>query len=187
MGTRTSNDDVARAFVAGEPDALRRLYDDHQRAVYSYCRRFAGEQAADVTQEVFLAAWRSRTRFDPSSGSLGGWLLGIARFKVLDHLRSHYRDSSVPAGDLVDLRGVDGRPQAEDPEIERCATRILVSEALDELGDPAAAWIRAAFVDGLSHTEIAARADAPLGTVKSTIRRGLERIRRDLESFDGTA
>ncbi len=184
MHAQTSGDDAADAFVAGEPDALRRVYDEHQRAIHSYCRRFVPEHAADITQEVFLGAWRSRERFDPTNGSLAGWLMGIARFKVLDHLRGRYRNQSVAVGDVVDLTASDDPRSLDDPEIEATAARILVAEALDSLGDPAAAWIRAAFLEGLSHTEIAERTGTPLGTVKSTIRRGLERIRRDLETFD---
>ena len=109
MPIRTSGDDLADAFAAGAPDALRRAYDEHQRAVYSYCRKLVAEHAADVTQEVFLAAWRSRARFDPQSGSLGGWLMGIAKFKVADHLRAHYRNQSVASGDLADLEAVARR------------------------------------------------------------------------------
>ena len=184
MHAQTSGDEVADAFVTGEPDALRRVYDEHQRAVHSYCRRFVPEHAADITQEVFLGAWRSRERFDPANGSMAGWLMGIARFKVLDHLRGRYRNQSVAVGDMVDLTATDDPRTDEDPDIELVAARILVTEALDDLGDPAASWIRAAFMEGLSHTEIAERTGTPLGTVKSTIRRGMERIRRDLETFD---
>ncbi len=100
--TQLSDGDLATSFVAGEPEALRRIFDEEQRAIYSYCRRFVEDHAADVTQEVFLAAWRSRHRFDPAAGSLGGWLMGIARFKVLDHVRGRYRDGSTPSADLVD-------------------------------------------------------------------------------------
>ncbi len=187
MPIRTSGDDLAEDFAAGAPDALRRAYDEHQRAVYSYCRKLVADHAADVTQEVFLAAWRSRGRFDPRSGSLGGWLMGIAKFKVADHLRAHYRNQSVASGDLVDLGTSSDGSSAGDGDIDLVATRILVAEALRRVDEPGSTWIRMAFVDGLSHSEIAERTGAPLGTVKSTIRRGLQRIRRDLEVFDAQA
>ena len=187
MRIRTSGDDLADAFAAGAPDALRRAYDEHQRAVYSYCRRFVADQAADVTQEVFLAAWRSRERFDPSCGSLGGWIMGIARFKVADQLRLLYRNKSVASGDLTDVGAAGAQSVEHDAAIHTVATQILVAEALANLDEPGATWIRMAFVDGLSHSEIAATTGVPLGTVKSAIRRGLQRIRRDLEVFDGQA
>ena len=187
MPIGTSGDDLAEAFAAGAPDALRRAYDEHQRAVHSYCRKQVADHASDVTQEVFLAAWRSRDRFDPGSGSLGGWLMGITRFKVADHLRAHYRNQSVASGDLVDLGTTGDRPSAADPDMDLVATRILVAEALRRVDEPGSTWIRMAFVDGLSHSEIAETTGTPLGTVKSTIRRGLQRIRRDLEVFDAHA
>lgn len=183
MGPRLSDEDLGAGFAAGDPEALRRVFDEHQRAVYSYCRKFVPSSAADLTQEVFLAAWRSRERFDPSAGTTGGWIMGIARFKVIDHLRSIYRDQSVAYGDLNDAPHSAGL-SADDPEIDRMATRFLVADALDHLDEPGRSWIRMAFIDGLTHPEIADRVDAPLGTVKSTIRRGLERIRRDVEAFD---
>ncbi len=184
MPIRTSGDALAEDFAAGAPDALRRVYDEHQRAIYSYCRKLVADHAADVTQEVFLAAWRSRARFDPRSGSLGGWLMGIAKFKVADHLRAHYRNQSIASGDLVDLGASSNNSTAGDADVDLVATRILVAEALRRVDEPGSTWIRMAFVDGLSHSEIAERTGAPLGTVKSTIRRGLQRIRRDLEVFD---
>ena len=185
MQPRASGEDLVTAFVAGEPAAFRRLFDEHHAVIYSFCHRFVDGHAADVTQEVFLAAWRSRERFDPDSGSLGGWLIGIARFKVADHLRSVYRSRSVPSGDLGDLSV--GDCGIDDQEIDRAASRFVVATALAQLDEPACSWIRMSFFEGLSHGEIASRSDAPLGTVKSTIRRGLQRIRRDLEAFDADA
>ncbi len=117
--------------------------------------------------------------------------MGIARFKVIDHVRSRYRNVSVAAGDLVDLSSsgrhspVDGG--VDDRAIDDLATRLLVADALERLDEPGCSWIRMAFLEGFSHSEIAERVGAPLGTVKSTIRRGLERIRADLESFDAHA
>lgn len=179
--TQLSDGDLATSFVAGEPEALRRIFDEEQRAIYSYCRRFVEDHAADVTQEVFLAAWRSRHRFDPAAGSLGGWLMGIARFKVLDHVRGRYRDGSTPSADLVDHFADGG---AGEREIDLVGTQILAAQVLEDLDEPAATWVRMAYIDGLSHAEIAEAVGAPLGTVKSTIRRSLQRVRRELEAFD---
>ncbi len=92
MGTRESDDEVARGLVAGDESALRTAYDLHGQLVFSFCRRsLSPERAADATQEVFLAAWRSRERYRAEAGSLAGWLLGIARYKVIDVMRSDGR------------------------------------------------------------------------------------------------
>ena len=92
----------------------------------------------------------------------------------------------MAAGDLVDLSSSDTGPRRalDDGAIDDWRRGSLVADALERLDEPGCSWIRMAFLEGLSHSEIADRAGAPLGTVKSTIRRGLERIRRDLEAFD---
>src|SRR4051812_18709381 len=95
------DDPVLRRFVAGDPSALREIYDANSSLVYSMCARSLGaNRAADATQDVFLAAWRSRDRYDPTRGSISGWLVGIARFKVIDILRA---DGRQPLS--VDLTG----------------------------------------------------------------------------------
>jgi len=172
------DDPITSAFVSGDERALRSLYDAHSRLVHSYCRRVVGaDAAADVTQEVFLAAWRSRDRFDPSQGTLTGWLMGIARFKSIDAVRARARrpevsDEQAPEASLDD----------RDPD--DLALRMLLTEALQQLPDRARRMVELAFFEDLTHTEIAERTNQPLGTVKSDIRRGLERLRRNLEGFD---
>ena len=81
-------DDVEAPFVADDPGALKLAYDAHGGVIFSFCRRAVGaDQAADVTQEVFVTAWKVRAKFDPAQGTLRSWLFGIARFKVLGVLR----------------------------------------------------------------------------------------------------
>jgi RNA polymerase sigma-70 factor (ECF subfamily) len=184
--------DVVAAFVAGDSAALRAIYDEHQQIVYSFCRKAVGvDDAADVTQQVFLAAWRSREGFDRSAGSLPGWLMGIARHKVIDHLRTVYRTRDVTFADIDDA-GAPGpattsdSAAAPDAQLERHLERLLVAGALARLPEPGQTMVRLAFLNGLSHTEIAEQTDTPLGTVKSMIRRGLIALRRDLEELDAT-
>jgi RNA polymerase sigma factor (sigma-70 family) len=176
-GTRT-DDGLAVRFASGEEHALRELYDRSSRIVYSYCRRVVGaDLAADVTQEVFLAAWRSRDRYRPDQGTLTGWVMGIARFKAIDAVRARARRP-----DPVEETG-----QAEDAAVsdaEDLALRMLVADSLRELPERARQMVELAFFDDLTHTEIAERTGQPLGTVKSDIRRGLERMRRHMEAFD---
>src|SRR5690606_23907780 len=81
---------VADAWLAGDPAAPKLAWDQFGTLVFTYCARSLRDRgaAADCTQETFLAAWRSRDRFDPSKGTFAGWLMGIARFKVLDAHRA---------------------------------------------------------------------------------------------------
>ena len=171
--------DLDDAFRAGSPDALKRVYDRHSSLVYSFCRRAVGvDRAADVTQEVFIAAWRFRERYDPARGTLSAWLIGIARNKVLEALRRRQLrllpDEADTSPNLVSHDSVD-----------ELADRMLLADAMRNLPERTGTLITMAFHDQLSHTEIAERTSLPLGTVKSDIRRGLDRLRRNLERHDG--
>ncbi len=172
--------DVARRLAAGDESALKDAYDAHGRVVFSFCRRSLGpERAADATQEVFLAAWRSRERYRPEAGTLAGWLLGIARFKVIDVMRSDGR-APVPR----DMSGADEVAGTDEESVVAAAERMLMAEAISTLPERAQMMVRLAFFEDLTHTQISERCEVPLGTVKSDIRRSLERLKRHLEGFD---
>ncbi|MEZ5261057.1 MAG: RNA polymerase sigma factor [Acidimicrobiia bacterium] len=179
--------DLERRFAAGDADVVRAVYEAHSALVYNLCRRVVGDaHAADVSQEVWVAAWRSAARYRPESGSLAGWLVGIARFKAIDHLRRSARRAGVhDGGDAAERldRLVDDR-SGELPAPERIAEKLLVADALRQLEARPRAVLELAFYSDLTHQEIAERTGVPLGTVKSDIRRGLERLRRHLEGFD---
>lgn len=179
----TTAPDLEGRFAAGDGDVLREAYAAHGTLVYSYCRRMLDPaRAADATQEVFVAAWRSRERFRPEAGTLAGWLTGIARFKVIDILRVDGRQPT-PSADPPQPR--DQRPDEGDPT--RVAERMLVSDAMAALPERARKMVRLAFFEDLTHTQIAERCDLPLGTVKSDIRRSLVRMRWQLEGIDHAA
>jgi RNA polymerase sigma factor (sigma-70 family) len=169
-------DRAARAWVAQDPAALRLAFDSCGAVVYSYCRRALadGEQAADCTQETFVSAWRGRERFDPAKGSLAAWLLGIARYRVLDGYRASAR-RPTPVGDLPTT--ADTGPADDD----RLVDRLLVAHALAELPAAFRQVIELAFYSDLTQVQIAEKLDMPLGTVKSHMRRGLRTLRTHLD------
>lgn len=176
----SSADDVLdQAFADGAADVLRRAYDRYGSLVFSLCRRsLSPEAAADAAQETFVAAWRDRHRFDPERGSLGAWLMGIAKYKVIEQLRREGRFPELIADrDLGQHRRVAG---AEPLDVDAMADRMLLTDALDQLPARARTMVELAFYDDLTHAEIARRCDVPLGTVKSDLRRGVERLRRHL-------
>ena len=193
-----ADDASVQAFMDGDNAALKHVYDRHGSLVHSFCRRsLSAERAADATQEVFLAAWRSRERYRPESGTLPGWLLGIARYKVIDILRVDGRSAQpldvsqardLASSDSTGDSGAVRRPLAEGAndnlEISRTAERMLLADAITRLPARAQEMVRLAFFDDLTHAQISERCDVPLGTVKSDIRRSLERLRRHLEGFD---
>lgn len=172
--------DLEARFPTGGPDVLRIAYEAHGAVVFTFCRRSLDpDGAADATQEVFTAAWRSRSRFDPAKGSLRGWLIGIARYKVLGHLRRRPPTPVEPTDIDADVDG------ATDGGLDQLADRMVVAQALQELPERVRKNVLLTYVDGLTHRQIAERTGEPLGTVKSDIRRALVRLRRDLGAIDG--
>lgn len=160
---------------------VQEVYEAHGRLVYSICRRTLDAEAAkDVTQDVFVSAWRGRDQFDPAKGALGAWLVGITKRRIIDHVRSERRhadrrvDEASDTPDTVDQTGVD-----------QVTDRVVVIEALQALPDRTREIIELAYIHDLTHHDIAERTGVPLGTVKSDIRRGLLRIRQPMEPIDG--
>lgn len=179
----SAEDLAATAWLAADPDAVRLAWDACGGLVHNYCSRALGdrERAADATQETFVSAWRSRDRFDPARGTLAGWLLGIAKYRVLDARRRQDR-VPVPVDEVAG--GPAGQPGSatsspEHPDV--LADRLLIAHALEALPPAAREVVELAFYGELTQAEIAERTGLPLGTVKSHMRRALLRLRADLE------
>lgn len=175
-------------FAAGDPAAFRRVYDAHSPLVFTLALRSLGARtdAEDVTQHVFVEAWRTRHSFDPARGALRGWLVGITRHAVaraLEHRTRAARDVHAVAAALVPH---DGGPPPGGEDAARVVDAVVVSSAIAELGEPQATIMALAFYDDLTQQQIAARTGLPLGTVKSHMRRSLIRLRSSLEVTDGT-
>ncbi|MCW2736721.1 sigma-70 family RNA polymerase sigma factor [Nocardioides sp.] len=170
---------VAARLVAGEESALEEIYDRWSALVHTCALRALHDphDAEDVTQQVFVAAWRSRHTLTPSPSALPSWLIGIARHKISDVRAARSRDvdraravAAVPDSDLT--------VEAADREI---ADRLVVRQAVQDLPDPRRTIVFLAFWEERSHAEIAETTGLPLGTVKSHVRRGLIHIHQQLE------
>jgi RNA polymerase sigma-70 factor (ECF subfamily) len=160
----------------GEAGAVQALVEQYTPIVWSIARRQLGSQCAeDVVQEVFLALWKNAARFDPSLSSEAAFITTVARRRVVDQRRrvgrtpteelpAEPRGEPDPGLALVDLGEEARAAETELAKLPRMQRDVL----------------RMSIVDGLTHVEIAARLALPLGTVKSHVRRGLERVREAL-------
>ena len=180
---QVSDEDVSGAFSWGHPDALALVYERFGPLVYSIALRSLGAcaDAEDVTQQVFVSAWRSRDTFDRGRGTLGGWLVTIARNKVADALRERQREGRV----LLQVAGGAAVTAPEAPS-DQVVDRIVLADELARLPESQRLVMVLAFYSDLTHEQVAQVLGLPLGTVKSHIRRSLQRLRSRLEA-DGVA
>lgn len=169
-------------FVAGDSDALEAVYAMHGPAVYTYANRAIGaEKAKDLTQEVFLSAWRARESFDPHRGSLGGWLMGITKNRLIDS----YRKAGRRLDEAELSEPVRSRLVSNDHRSFQTLTdRMVLASALAMLPDRQRDVLTLAFWGDQTQQQIAEETGLPLGTVKSDMRRGLLKLRAELEQSD---
>jgi RNA polymerase sigma-70 factor (ECF subfamily) len=162
-----------------ELDQLLTLYSDHADSARALaCRLLCDRgEAEDVVHDVFLTLFKRPTCFDAARGTGRAWLLTVVRNRSLDHLR---RRASHPRRDIADLAEVLPDPHAADDVVDELAATSraeLLWHLMDALPANQADLLRRAFVNGRTHLEIAQDTGLPLGTVKSRIRLGLDKLR----------
>jgi len=165
-------DELGTLFAAGDEQAIREAYRRWSPLVHTIALRSLGTvtDAEEVTQLVFVDAWRSRSRFDPSRSRLPAWLIGITRHAVADAHERRARDRRLAAA-------AEPRAEVAPAGDDRIVDRVVVADELSRLDDPQRTILRLAFYEDLTHDQIATRLDLPLGTVKSHVRRSLARLR----------
>ncbi len=164
--------------AAGDRVAFRSLYDQQSPRLYAVALRITRQPAlaADAVHDAFLQVWRNAARFDAARGAAEAWLLGLVRYRALDIARRRGRDR--PEDELPELEDPDPDPLAR---LQTARDAQALHRCLDTLEPERRKLIVMAFVEGLSHAELAARIAAPLGSVKSWIRRSLLSLRSCLE------
>lgn len=161
----------------GDRAALARIYDHTSAKLFGIVLRLVGDRGAaeDVLQETYLKIWSRAGSFDRERASPITWMATIARNSAIDRRRAADRRPEE-AADLTELA-----PAAEEPAGIDPGERIELAECMGTLDEHQRRFIRSAFFDGYSYAELADRASVPLGTMKSWIRRGLDRLRRCLD------
>jgi len=171
---------LVRSVAEGNQGALHALYQRTHRLVFTLIVRITAnrETAEELTLDVFHDVWRRAARYDPADGTVLGWIMNQARSRAIDRIRFDRRKKRLdPAAedpiaetetpDVCDLVAVKQQSQAL-----RCALSLLTPQEREA--------IETAFFSELTYAEVAARLNQPLGTIKTRIRSGLQKLRHAL-------
>jgi RNA polymerase sigma-70 factor, ECF subfamily len=177
---------LLRLIGERRPEALSRLYDRHAPLLLALARRVLGgtADAEEVLQEVFLHVWNQSGRYDPARSSVATWLVLLTRSRAIDRLRHRkvvertHEQSHL--ADAADLRQ-DASPDGPEAVLTR-ERRERVRRELEGLPPEQRQVLEMAFYDGLSQSEIAARAGLPLGTVKTRTLLAMKKLRNALRT-----
>jgi RNA polymerase sigma factor (sigma-70 family) len=175
---------LAAALVrvaGGDRAALSIVYKDTSAKLFGVCLRILNNrsEAEDVLQEVYVTVWRKAAAFDPGRASPITWMVAIARNRAIDRLRASAVSRRMDPIEAAD--GVSDPAPAAVERVELAQQHQRLAGCLEELEARHSVAIRAAFLDGSTYEELAARMSVPLGTMKSWIRRGLLKLRACLE------
>lgn len=162
--------DLLSRCRTGDGEAFRALYDAESLRLYGMALRITGQPAlaADAMHDAFLQVWQNAGRFDPARGPAEAWLTGLVRYRAIDLIRQRARETPEEA--LPEER--DPQPGALEVLLENAAGKAL-HRCLFALEERQRQVIVLAFVNGMTHAELATHLGVPLGTAKSWIRRGL--------------
>ena len=166
--------------AGGSQAALAEVYQRTSAKLFGICLRILGDrsEAEDTLQDIYVNVWRKAGSFDPQRASPITWLAALARNRSIDRRRARGTRETVGVEEASEIP--DGAPDAL-AALSAAEDGVRISACLSELEERQNNAIRAAFFDGLSYPELAARWAVPLGTMKSWIRRGLLRLKDCLE------
>jgi RNA polymerase sigma-70 factor (ECF subfamily) len=168
----------------GHVEALERLYDRYSSLVFSVALRVLTDRplAEDVTQEVFLRLWRRPWSYDPERGRFRSWLMSVTRNRSIDERRRVVRRLRLEEREDERRPDPPATGRFHDPQLETVLAeeRRAVRDAMTRLPPPQREVIELAYFGGLTQVEIAAQTGEPLGTVKTRVRLGIQKLRAAL-------
>ena len=173
--------------VKGDQPAFSQLYDHSSTLLFTLAVRILGnqEEAAELLQEVYLEVWRKVSRYDVGRGTPIAWLVTLTKSRAIDRLRAKasrgYR-ATYPLEPGTAAQVADPGPSPLETQADQ-ELRIAVGKAVAGLPQAQQQAIELAYYEGLSHTEIAARLNQPLGTVKTRIKLGMSKLRESLQQW----
>ncbi len=185
--TTTPDLEVVARLTAGDERALGVLYDRYGALAFSLASAIVHDtaDAEEVVAEVFSQIWRTASSFDASRGSVVAWVSTIARTRSLDLIRSQKRrarimDEAAAMSSEGSSPGLSSGVPSPDREVEMSEAQRLVRRSLADLPPPQRHVLELAYFGGLSQSEIAEKLSEPLGTVKTRMRSGMEKLRQAL-------
>ena len=174
-------------IVKGDQQAFTQLYDHSSTLLYTLAFRILGDrdEADELLQDVYLEVWRKVARYDIGRGTPIAWLITLTRSRAIDRLRARtVRGKSATTA--MDAKGssrvADLGPSPYETQADQ-ELRIAVGNAITSLPAAQQQAIELAYYEGLSHNEIAARLNQPLGTVKTRIKLGMSKLRESLRRW----
>ncbi len=172
---------LAQRLRERDPKVMGIIYDRYGRLVYCLIHRVVRDAgvAEDLTQETFLRIWNRAQAFDVRKGSLGPWIVTVARNRAIDYLRSSDGRMAARSFELTDLEHPSRFAGLEDKALSMDRARRL-KHAFEKLTPQQKTVIELAYYEGLSQTEMAERMQQPLGTVKTWVRAALKVLREQL-------
>ncbi len=168
----------------GDQSALQEIYEATSAKLFGICLRILGDrkEAEDALQDVYVNLWQRADRYDPTRASPISWLATFARNRAVDRLRTgKIRQGAVPVEEAAPIP--DAAPLADSLLIDAEKT-TQIHQCLETLEERQRGAIRSAFFDGRTYAQLAESADVPLGTMKSWVRRGLQKLRVCLEAAE---
>ena len=167
---------VMAKVAAGDRAAFAQLYRETSGILLHVARRILpeGGEAEEAVQEAYLTVWRKAVAFDPTRGHAMTWLMTIARNSAIDRLRARRRVSTAP---IDDAQAVADPGESAFGRLVETQERNRLAVCMEDLERRDVDFLRAAFFEGSSYVELAARASLPLPTVKSRVRRALLKLR----------
>jgi len=172
--------DLLARVGRGDHQAFGELYHRTNSLLFTLGLRILSDrdEAADLLQEVYLEVWRKVIRYDAGRGSPMAWLVTMTRSRAIDRLRSRASKGHGVTDPLDTTPAVQVRDQTPGPFETHADLELrgLVAKALAELPAAQQQALELAYYEGLSHTEIAARLNEPLGTIKTRIKLGMNKL-----------
>ncbi|MDA3920250.1 MAG: sigma-70 family RNA polymerase sigma factor [Salinisphaera sp.] len=183
MADREQLTEWLTATAAGDERAFQQLYGATSSHLYAVLLRIlrSPDRAQDALQDAYIRVWQKADTYSPDRGAPLTWLMSIARYRALDLLRRKRPEVAMPEEpDMIATLLEDEQSLSPLEENENQQSLDAIRHCLGTLAPQQRDSVLLAYYEGLTHQELSARMDAPLGTVKSWIRRGLLRLRECL-------